>query len=228
MVTSIRVIPGQRGFLGIGYSSISVWLGTEDEWHAKQESARHLALGVDHSQAQEVAAAYGKHQILGPSERRKVAAAASGLNPINGQKAQARWDRLLAMGTQKPGSLGFVSVGDHGTISLAAKLDAPDGTISKMLDRLHGEALIHTYAHHTPGRRPRLVCVQIPLLTDSLVWLAQRRHWDIGGLGSGKTMRSSTALDVVRAALARKLAPPDTLATEADVEKWLRRLNRLQ
>ena len=198
----------------------------EQEWHARQERARQLALGIDYSQAREVAAAKGRNQILGPAQRKAIARAASHLNPINGRTAQARWDKLLTLGTDKPGSLGFVAVGTKGTVSLGATLGTSSGHVSEMLKRLQNEGLVITYRQHPAVRRPRLVALQVPLVTDWLVWLAQRRHWDITTSGPTNAMRSADALNLACDCLARRSAPPQHLVTQTDAENYIRKLRR--
>lgn len=206
--------------------SDSVWQRSEADWRDEQQRARDLGLGISSSQAQEVAATARRQQILGPKIRRQIADAAARLNPINGRTAQAKWDRLLALATAKPGSLGFVPVGDHGTTSLALKLSTSSGNVSTMLARLEGDGLIVTYGRWETARRPRLVAVQVPLLTDALVWLAQRRYWDLSKGGPANTMRSVDALNLACECLARRSAPPQHLVTQADAENYLRRLRR--
>ena len=98
---------------------------------------------------------------------------------------QERWEALVQASTKSSKSLGFVKIND-GTHGLALQLGVGDqSTWSRSLKKWStGDPQIIDTGTAAKGRgRPQLQIVQIPLLTDWLLWVAEAKAIQLNPMG---------------------------------------------
>lgn len=98
---------------------------------------------------------------------------------------QERWKALVQASTKSSKSLGFVKIKD-GTHGLALQLGVGDqSTWSRSLKKWStGDPQIVDTGTAAKGRgRPQLQIVQIPLLTDWLLWVAEAKAIQLNPMG---------------------------------------------
>jgi len=92
------------------------------------------------------------------------------------QATRERWCALLELGISKPATLGFIDV-RSGLRGLAEDLETSASTLSRNLRQWESSpTTLVRLGHQKRDRgRPELVVIQIPLLTEWLLWVAEAK-----------------------------------------------------
>ena len=97
----------------------------------------------------------------------------------HGRKKRTRqlWAGLVRTATSQNTSLGFIDVPDGGLVSLAEQFGVAPSTMSANLNRwrLGDHPMVVTYYGAKRTRHPPLRLVQLPDVTDLMVWAAEAR-----------------------------------------------------
>lgn len=123
--------------------------------------------------------------LLPPAQRRALAAsAASWLDAAPRGDTRRRWSSLASAAAAPTQELGLIRVPAGGLRSLATRLfpDAKDPTraLSRNLQVWEPEGLVKVFSGVRVKRYAPVVAVQVPHLTDCLVWLMHARALALG------------------------------------------------
>lgn len=125
-----------------------------------------------------------------------------------------KWAVIVGIATEKPDSLGFVPVAVGGTKALAELLDTSPGNVSRSLKSWEQQGAIFRFEHKGIRGLPSLVGIQVPELTDALVWFASRAFSTLEGSGAGGApMTIPQAQKIAGNLLERRTLLPHSLRT---------------
>ena len=140
---------------------------------------------------------------------------------------RSRWTALVNAAVRQPGTLGFVEVGD-GTNWLAETLGCGDqSTWSRTLtkwSRTEPALVVCGSATRRRGR-PKLQIVQIPLLTEWLVWTAQANAVALNPRGRD-LMWTTTVRALATAAIPQLWPPPSPELARSKADLMIRQLQQ--
>ena len=141
-----------------------------------------------------------------------------------GRKKRTRqlWTDLVDAAMSQNTSLGFIDVPDGGLVSLAEQFGVAPSTMSANLNRwrLGDHPMVVTYYGAKRTRHPPLQLVQLPDITDLLVWAAQAR---IPYLTSRVNAPSLGQVTDLLAYFAEHRATPGSPPETYDEAQWLLR-----
>jgi len=162
--------------------------------------------------------------LLRPKTRRTIAAAVAAW-PLAANRAatRAKWAALVDEATRRLRTLGIVEIHHGGAPALARQLidsDRPEGGFLRSLDHWEQRGLIKRYYGEKTTHHPPLIAVQIPLLTETLLWTAHRVAERISPQGQTYTL---PVKDVVRIAALSvgRMEVPRPLDPSQDWIGWL-------
>jgi hypothetical protein len=118
-----------------------------------------------------------QYSDLLPSRARTQVAAAIGdwKQAGRGAEAEGNWRSLVNKSVAYPTTLGFVGL-PNGTTTLAVMLHIRTGSASRCMTRWEARGLIRTYRQVRDRGRPSIVGVEIPAVTETLIWIAERSY----------------------------------------------------
>jgi len=140
---------------------------------------------------------------------------------------QLRWKALVSEATRKPKSLGFVDV-SGGTESLAARFKCGDqSTWSRTLNKWSQpkRPLVNCGMEIKGFGPPELTIVQIPVLSEWLVWFAEANAIRINPRGRD-FLWESTMRKLMEVGLSQNSPPPSPEMSRARAERMIETLER--
>jgi hypothetical protein len=123
--------------------------------------------------------------LLRRKARSALAHAASTWRPQHTARAQEKWEALIERATAKPTSLGFILLGTGGTEALGELLGTSAGNAAATARRWEELGVVRRFDRTRDRGLPLLTGLQIPELTDALVWFAARAFYKLSGPGAG-------------------------------------------
>ena len=98
-------------------------------------------------------------------------------NRMREASERQRWASIVDAATRVPGQVGFVAVGTGGSRTLAQRLDVPQALLTRTLNRWQARTppLVECFYGPKVTRHPPLEWVQVPLVTDLILWAAEVR-----------------------------------------------------
>jgi hypothetical protein len=98
-------------------------------------------------------------------------------NRMREASERQRWAKIVDAATSAPGLVGFITVGAGGSRTLAQRLDVPPALLTRTLNRWQARTppLVECFYGPRVKRHPPLGWVQVPLVTDLILWAAEVR-----------------------------------------------------
>lgn len=98
-------------------------------------------------------------------------------NPMKSHQQRSLWARLADEAAARPEQVGFVLLGEGGRAELAERLGVPHRTLTTRLDawRRTRPRLIVSYSGRRKAGGAPLVAVQLPVVSDLVLWAASTR-----------------------------------------------------
>ena len=173
-------------------------------------------------------ASRGKCQIRELVTPKIVRAVAAGLtqmptirtdNRMREASERQRWASIVDAATRGPGQVGFITVGAGGSRTLAQRLDVAPALLTRTLNRWQARTppLVECFYGPKVTRHPPLEWVQVPLVTDLILWAAEVRVPTLRG-------RQGPTVSLV-ASTVENLATLGSTGPSVDSWRTLRELN---
>ena len=131
-----------------------------------------------------------------------------------------RWRLLVGLAADKPLALGFISV-DGGLRGLGVDLDVDYTTLSRNLNSWESRRPPLVVTGHGKRIRARapVAIIQIPLLTQWLLWTAEARAYSLGGHRG--VIGFETIAEIGRALIPLGLPPPSPMVYRDEARRLL-------
>ena len=128
-----------------------------------------------------------------------------------------RWQRIVKEATRYPKSLGYIAV-KKGLNDVAQRLRCEPSTLFRNLKtwEVQEPPLVVCGYERDHGRKQRIGVMQVPLVSDWLLFIARANAQSLGGLPNAITTAQTRKL--VRAYLKARLAPPLSVSSVGATE----------
>ena len=194
-------------------------------------SSERALLSIEHALASARQDAFGGRSdqrstdLLRPTARAALRHAVASWNPVRTSAAQKKWRLLLSQAAARPRSLGFVVLGSGGTGDLGDILGTSAGRASSDALRWEDRGVVRLYHVERDRGLPRLAGLQVPDLTDALVWLATRAYYKLNGIGVDGPPMTINQAQLIAATLLRRREPIPEITTFDQAARLLDELN---
>jgi hypothetical protein len=164
--------------------------------------------------------------LLRPKARAALRHAVESWQPGRGARAQEKWSTIVRIASAKPRTLGFVILNPRGTEALAKILGTSSGNVSGTLSRWKAATgAVLPYTQERERGLPVVTGLQIPDLTDALVWLATRTFYKLQGSSLGGPPMTIPQAQLIAATLLRRRQPIPEITTFDQAARLLDELN---